>query len=131
MSDFSTLIQYLMKGDRFFETATEIHIQLFGSLLRREKTIRFYVDGTPNFGHQANTIHIMKRIIDYFGYSGSVEIIYAGGNTTLEKLALLLAELNPNPKECKLVKYGNCKNITFLEHNNENLRNLEFIQHFA
>src|SRR5687768_10462944 len=42
-----------------------------------EPELRFFVDGTRNFGHQVSTIVLVKRLIARAHYTGQVRIVYA------------------------------------------------------
>lgn len=118
---FTELVDELMKGNVASELATMEGFSEFGDALVQQEEIRFYVDGTPNFGHQASTIHIMKRLIDRFSYSGRIKIVYQnappGKTPTPDKLALLLTELVPARIDSMTIKYGTCQNITFINYN--------------
>lgn len=115
MGDFNDLLTKLMQGQEVSESTTKESIEQMQALIKSKKELRFYVDGTPNFGHQATTINIMKRIVDATGYSDNILIVYSGENTP-GKLALLLAGLDPSKIGTASVKYGGAT-ITFLEYN--------------
>src|SRR5579862_5981335 len=91
------------------------------AMIRNQRELRFFVDGTPNCGHQSATVQLIKRIIDLTGYSGRITVVYAdihqgslGG--TAEKLALLLPRLDPRQIETATLGYGDCKEIRFLDY---------------
>jgi hypothetical protein len=85
------------------------------SYLKEQPEIRIYVDGSPNFGHQATTVSLMKRIID-LGLTpdkNKITMVYQNDDA-LNKLAKLLPDLDPkSPKEIT-VKYLNKISISFL-----------------
>lgn len=91
-----------------------------------DKELRFYVDGTPNFGHQASTINLMKRIIDRTEYDQAIKVVYSNHNhddpesptDTPGKLAILLTGLNPVNIDKAKISYGTCNNITFINYEN-------------
>ncbi|MCU9952106.1 LysM peptidoglycan-binding domain-containing protein [Burkholderia sp. BKH01] len=118
MKEFLDLLAKLMKGAPASESAAEAGIVGFGKLLYEQSEIRFYVDGTPNFGHQASTIYVLKRLIDHFGYKGAVRIVYqnapAGKQSTPAKLALLLTGLVPADIATATIAYGTCQDIRFV-----------------
>ena len=70
-------------------------VAAFARRLREWPEIRLYVDGTPNFGHQGQSLIILKRIIHDYDYDGCVTVILETRRAsddldTSEKLALLL-----------------------------------------
>jgi LysM repeat protein len=107
-----------MKGAAESSSAAAEGIEQFLKILSAEKEIRFYVDGTPNFGHQATTIYLLKRLVNLCKYSGKIAVVYAdatSGKSTPQKLALLLAGIIPDDIDKLTVAYGTCKNITFVK----------------
>ncbi|MGC3028960.1 LysM peptidoglycan-binding domain-containing protein [Burkholderia sp. DN3021] len=118
MKEFLDLLAKLMKGSSESESAATEGIAEFGKLLNTQSEIRFYVDGTPNFGHQASTIYVLKRLIDHFRYEGAVRIVYqnapAGKQSTPAKLALLLTGLVPADIATTTIAYGTCQDIRFV-----------------
>jgi hypothetical protein len=54
--------------------------------------IRFFVSGSPAFGHAASTIAILKRFIA-LGFATTIQVVYH--ESTLNKLAVLLPGFNP------------------------------------
>lgn len=103
-----------------FEQATDIVDVYTGNaieetlnLIKTAGDLRFYVDGTLNYGHQATTINIMKRIINTTSYTGNIVVYYAGGQATANKLAILLSDLDPLQINTETITYGTCNNITF------------------
>jgi hypothetical protein len=116
MSLFSDLVALFSNADGVRDDYTGISIEEILNLIQSTDELRFYVDDTPNFGHQATTINIMKRIIDASGYTRSVKIIYKGDKTPT-KLAILLPRLIPANINQAILSYGSCKdNITFLNY---------------
>lgn len=84
-----------------------------------EPVIRFYLDATPNFGHQANTVFVMRSIIDMTAYSRRVEI-YVAENTRIpmdrqmDTLAMLMPGFDPAHKFGNVCDYHSCKQISFI-----------------
>lgn len=62
----------------------------FFQRLRKEKEIRFIMDHSNNYGNQASCIHIIKRIISLIDSEIAVNLVYTGGEKTVEKLKLFL-----------------------------------------
>ncbi|WP_108867820.1 LysM peptidoglycan-binding domain-containing protein [Aquimarina aquimarini] len=114
MGDFNDLLNKLMQGQEASESATSTSIQDMLALIQSKDELRFYVDNTPNFGHQATTINMMKRIVDATTYSKKILIIYSGSDTP-NKLAILLTGLNPNDIATTSITYGKAT-LTFLEY---------------
>ncbi len=90
--------------------------------IRIQPELRLFVDGTVNCGHQAATVHLLRRLISLTGYRGRVTVVYADilaagvlGRTP-QKLALLLPGLDPNRIETDAVEYGTCAEIRFLNY---------------
>jgi hypothetical protein len=88
-------------------------------LIKKQKELRFFVDGTRNFGHQSATVHIMKRLIDMTEFNGRVKVIFAdaapdAGLTTGDKFAILLPGVDPRNLETAAIQYGSCQNIRFV-----------------
>jgi LysM repeat protein len=81
-------------------------LQDFTGLLAREDVIRLFVDGAPGMGHQASSVRILRALTGPtdsptfgFAYAGTIEVYYLiwnNGQDTLQKLYLLLPELNGN-----------------------------------
>ncbi|MDB5251251.1 MAG: hypothetical protein JWP27_420, partial [Flaviaesturariibacter sp.] len=118
MSLFSDLVNLFSKADQVRDNYTGISITEILEFINAEEQLRFYVDGTPNFGHQASTINIMKRLIDATGYNKSILIVYQtatkSGDSTPNKLAVLLSDLVPANIDTTTISYGTCTNIKFL-----------------
>lgn len=115
---YTELLQRLMKGAAESGSAAQAGIEQFLKRLNEEAEIRFYIDGTPNFGHQATTVYLMKRLVNLCGYSGKIVMVYApatSGKSTPQKLALLLAGIVPDTIDTQTVVYGSCNNITFVK----------------
>lgn len=82
--------------------------------------IRIYVDNSPNFGHQASTIALMRQFIDWSGYQNKITVFFntdADSLSTQNKLALLfpgvdVKKLTQSPGSCCL-SYKTCHKITF------------------
>lgn len=117
---FAELLAALMRGAEGSDEATTEGIEAFGKLLSGEEEIRFYVDGTPNFGHQATTVHLLKRVIDVFKFSGAITVVYQDGppnrESTASKLAKLLTGLVPATIDDDRLEYGTCTRIFFLNY---------------
>ncbi len=125
MNFFKAILELFTRAELIRDQYTGISIkEILGWIKNNEdKELRFYVDGTENFGHQATTINLMKRLIDSTGYDQNIKIIYNNVNPddkkpagTPEKLAILLAGLIPKNIETAKVAYGTCQNITFLDY---------------
>lgn len=115
---YKELLEKLMKGAAESDSGATAGIEQFLKILSAEKEIRFYVDGTPNFGHQATTIYLLKRLVNLCKYSGKIVVAYAdakSGKTTPQKLALLLAGIIPDDIDKQTIAYGTCKSITFVK----------------
>lgn len=89
--------------------------------------LRIFVSRASGFGHQANTITIIKRFID-LGFTKGIEVIYDATSdqetpTTIQKLAILLPGLNPDEPEPYILdgvvltfgKYIENKKVAFTE----------------
>ncbi len=114
MSDFNDLLTKLMQGQGASDSTTKASIEEMLTLVKSKDNLRFYVDNSENFGHQASTINIMKRIVDKTDYSKNILIIYSGSKTP-DKLAMLLTGLVPDEIKTATIKYGKAT-ITFLEY---------------
>lgn len=120
MSNFRNLMQI------FAESSGTADPQLAGlrhrilAPLSRQRELRFFVDGTANCGHQAATVHLMRRLIAITRFTGRITVVYAdilpGGSLgrTPNKLALLLPGLDPRSIETAAVGWGTCREIRFL-----------------
>ncbi|WP_449433234.1 hypothetical protein [Pseudomonas putida] len=88
-------------------------------LLAEQAEWRVFVDGTRNFGHQAATVMLLRRLIDLSAFCGRVVLIYADygradlGNTAA-KLALMFPGIDPGRMGDALARYGTCRDIRFL-----------------
>ena len=64
-----------------------------------EKKLRYFVYNAKGFGNQANTVSLMKRMLQ-LGFTNGIELIYDTSGeedmTVLQKLAVLLPSLDPN-----------------------------------
>jgi hypothetical protein len=91
--------------------------------IRGQRELRFFVDGTANCGHQAATVHMIRRLIAITRFSGRITVVYAdilpGGSLgrTPDKLALLMPGLDPRCIETAAVGYSACREIRFLNYN--------------
>jgi hypothetical protein len=101
--------------DRFVPPRLERMLEL----LRAQEELRFFVDGTRHFGHQASTVALLKRIVDRTGYAGRVRVVHTDSDkvrpgSTASKLALLLPGLDPDRIGDAVVGYGTCGDIRFV-----------------
>lgn len=122
MGKFNELLAKLMLGNEQSQQSAAGGVAEFGGFLNEQDEIRVYIDNTPNFGHQANSIHVLKRLIDKYSYAGAVTIVWAAGdenpdgvNNTAAKLALLLTNLDPRQIADAVISYGSCPNISFVK----------------
>ncbi|NNA55332.1 hypothetical protein [Pseudomonas koreensis] len=119
---FKDLLDTLMAGDTVNTHFTEEGIRLFKAYLLTLLEIRVYVDGTPNFGHQASSVHVLKRLIDVSGYAGRVTVVYRAsddGVSTPRKLATMLTGLNPDDINNAVIGYGTCNDIRFVQYTDD------------
>jgi hypothetical protein len=119
MGQFSRLIESLTAPGNGADRAARQILDDIRTLLREQQEIRFFVDGTYHFGHQAGTINLLKRLIDSVGYAGRITVVYADHyklppGTTARKLAVLLAGLDPRQIDDATIAYRTCANIRFL-----------------
>ncbi|WP_372394246.1 LysM peptidoglycan-binding domain-containing protein [Azospirillum sp. HJ39] len=119
---FTELLAQLMLGAPESEQQATEGAAAFGTFLNAQQQIRVYVDNTPNMGHQATTIHLLKRLIDLYHYTGQVRIVWAptaneqgGINDTARKLGLLLTGLDPRVIDDATIAYGSCQDIQFIK----------------
>jgi hypothetical protein len=120
MSNFRNLMQIFAECS----PAADPHLAgLRDSILApfaRQSELRFFVDGTANCGHQAATVHVIRRLIAITRFSGRITVVYAdilpGGSLgrTPDKLALLMPGLDPRCIETAVVGWGTCREIRFL-----------------
>lgn len=88
-------------------------------LLAEQPEWRVFVDGTRNFGHQASTVMLLRRLIDLSAFCGRVVVVYADygrpllGNTAA-KLALMFTGVDPGHMSDAVASYGTCEDIRFL-----------------
>src|SRR5688572_6711318 len=113
MSLFQDLVALFTQATDIRDQYTGVSIEEMLDYIRTEDELRFYVDGSLNYGHQATTVNIMKRIINTAGYTGNIVVYYAGETKTADKLAILLPGLNPLNIDTAIISYGSCTNITF------------------
>ncbi|SFD59816.1 LysM domain-containing protein [Chitinophaga sp. CF118] len=113
MSLFQDLVALFTGATDIRDQYTGISIEEMLDYIREEGELRFYVDESLNYGHQATTVNIMKRIINRATYTGNIVVYYAGGTKTADKLAILLPGLNPGTINTTTISYGSCTNITF------------------
>lgn len=89
------------------------------ALLAEQAEWRVFVDGTRNFGHQAATVMLLRRLIDLSAFCGRVVLVYADygrpdlGNTAA-KLALMFPGIDPSHMSDAVASYGTCADIRFL-----------------
>ncbi len=89
------------------------------AVLAEQPEWRVLVDGTRNFGHQASTVALMRRLIELAGFDGHVVIVYIDHERellgrTANKLALMFEGVDPARIDDATVSYGTCRNIRFL-----------------
>ncbi|GAA3927861.1 LysM peptidoglycan-binding domain-containing protein [Chitinophaga oryziterrae] len=113
MSLFQDLVALFSQATEIRDKYTGISIEEMLGYIRAEEELRFYVDGSLNYGHQATTVNIMKRIINTTTYTGNIVVYYAGGAETAQKLAILLPDLNPLNIDTTTISYSSCTKITF------------------
>ncbi len=113
MSLFQNLVALFTQATDIRDQYTGISIAEMLEYIKAEDELRFYVDGSLNYGHQATTVNIMKRIIDTTEYTGNIVVYYAGEADTAQKLAILLSGLDPLKIDQDKIEYGTCTNITF------------------
>lgn len=97
------------------------------AFLRGLPVIRVYMDNSPNLGHQANTIAIMRRL-KALGFEGVFQVFCnrsatGGGEDTLPKLAKLL----PGLDTLKILNFNNSKNDIENIDNQQNIKGLKII----
>jgi hypothetical protein len=122
VSNFSKLMQLFAGAeeleDPFVTPAKESVLAPIGT----QAELRFFVDGTANLGHQAATVHIMRRLIALTGFAGRATVVYADIRTdetvgrTPEKLALLMPGLDASAIDTAVVAHGSCRDIRFLNY---------------
>ena len=125
LDSFANLMKVFADGGGS-DPALENAIRSILALIGNQPELRFFVDGTPNCGHQAATIQMMKHLIDLTAYTGTITVVYTeihkgslGG--TADKLALLLPRLDPRHMDTAILEYGTCKQIRFLEYGRRNI----------
>lgn len=121
MGYFSVLMKLFTEADDIEDQSLNKALSDILALIKNQRELRFLVDGTCNYGHQAGTVHIVKRLIDLTQFNGRIKVIYAdadGGASggTADKLALLLTGLDPREIDTTTIAYGTCKNIQFLDY---------------
>lgn len=121
MGYFSSLMKALADSLHYEDPVVIRAISNILSILKIQKELRFFIDGTRNYGHQAATVQMMKRLIRITGFEGKITMIYAetnmsGLDNTISKLALLLPGLDPNHVGTTTIEYGSCKDIKFLNY---------------
>jgi hypothetical protein len=119
MGPFSSIIRSLAEAETIKDQTARQALHEMSSLIKDQEEIRFFVDGTHHFGHQAASVNLMKRLIDWTGFAGRIRVIYAEASTvppgsTANKLAVLLPGLDPRRINTTAIMFGTCKNITFL-----------------
>lgn len=88
------------------------------SVLAEQEEWRIYVDGTRNFGHQASSVMLLRRLIELTSFRGRVTVVYAEPSTmscaTAGKLALMFSGVNPTQLDAVVARHGSCDDIRFL-----------------
>ncbi|MHA7777313.1 LysM peptidoglycan-binding domain-containing protein [Roseibium sp. M-1] len=90
------------------------------------RKLRYFVYNAKGFGNQANTVNLMKRMLQ-LGFTNNIELIYDTSGmedlTVLQKLAVLLPGLNPaNPQPYQL---GPSTVITFFAYSENGGRKVD------
>ncbi|MBU9745274.1 hypothetical protein KTH81_15750 [Lachnospiraceae bacterium ASD3451] len=72
--------------------------------------IRVYVDNSPNFGHQATTIHILRRFLRLFRPRGAVNVLYdirrhEGERPLIDKLEILVEMFDKRKKGTQSINF--------------------------
>lgn len=100
---FKELMDRLMKGEAeslqqlketmasFIAALKEYHVDM----------VRLYVYKSDNYGHQATTVHLMRRFIELTGYRDTIQLAYEPTPGLPQKLALLIPGLDPGRIEEK------------------------------
>lgn len=88
-------------------------------LLAGQAEWRVLVDGTKNFGHQASTVALLRRLIELTEYAGRVVVVYIDHGRALlgctaDKLALMFAGVDPTRMDDAVAVHGTCRNIRFM-----------------
>ncbi|MEQ9404784.1 MAG: hypothetical protein RIM99_14425 [Cyclobacteriaceae bacterium] len=125
---FKELIDGLQRGAQDSSLEFLVGLAAFRAKITQENVIRFYVDGTPNFGHQATTVHLIKRFVEIFDYGKTVEVHYAKEPrgvtpTTIQKLALLFTGLDP--VTIQPIRYNNAT-ILFIQYDDQRQPDTEY-----
>jgi len=94
-----------------------------------DKNLRYFVYNAKGFGNQANTVNLMKRMLQ-LGFTNNIELIYDTSGqeqmTVLQKLAVLLPGLDPdNPQPYQL---GPNTTITFFAYSENGERKVDGLQ---
>ncbi len=104
-----------MAGDGKTEAQIAELIRVSLRVIQEEPEIRFYLDDTPNYGHQATTINIMKRLIEMSGFNNAITIYCIEDKKMKDKLLKLLVGFDPGkPYAGQTLQYGACTNITLV-----------------
>lgn len=119
MEHFRHIVETFQKMEAGQDPETTRVFQDVFALIKDQKEIRFFIDGTHHFGHQAASVNLMRRLIDRTGYAGRIRIIFAENpslppNSTAYKLAVLLPGLDPRWIDTSVITYGSCPHISFL-----------------
>lgn len=119
MEHFRHIVETFLQMEMGEDPETTRVLQDVFSLINDQKEIRFFIDGTHHFGHQAASVNLMRRLIDRTGYAGRIRIIFAENlnlppNSTAYKLAVLLPGLDPRWIDTSVLTYGPCRHISFL-----------------
>lgn len=72
-------------------------------LLRRQETVRIFVDGAPGNGHQAASVGVVRRLRQ-LGYKGRLEVVYE--HDVKAKLGYLLPGFNPRGSNSQTLASG-------------------------
>jgi hypothetical protein len=121
MEHFRHIVETFLQMEMAEDPETAQVLQNMFTLIKDQKEIRFFVDGTHHFGHQAASVNLMKRLIDRTDYAGRIRIVFAENpglppNSTAYKLAVLLTGLDPRWIDTAVLNYGSCRHISFLRY---------------
>lgn len=121
MEHFRHIIETFLQMELGEDPETAQVLQNVFTFIKDQKEIRFFVDGTHHFGHQAASVNLMKRLIDRTDYAGRIRIVFAENlglppNSTAYKLAVLLTGLDPRWIDTTVLTYGPCRHISFLRY---------------
>lgn len=116
---FKELMNQLMAGDPESQGQLKQTMRNFISELKEHNVnkVRLYVYNSDNYGHQATTVHLMRRFIELTGYQHEIQVTYESDDLPI-KLALLIPGLDPQriEEEHYTIRYLTAQ-LTFLKLN--------------